>query len=290
MTDTSITALMSDPALTRIMVVGRPDTGKTSLVEELLRAAPAPAALADLELGQSHVGPPAMLGWGFWRNEYQSLEEIPAERLFFVGTTSPLRSPKAAIAGAEMIVGDASEHAAKVIIDTSGAVEGHFARAVKLDKIKVTRTDVVVGLERKGELEQLLREIRHAKLARIVMFPVAARAGAKTPAERRRYRRRRFARYFGGACLRRLPLAGLEIVRFVEKDSVEDHGHPIEGLLVGLVGRAGRHLGMGILEGRDDEARELVVLTPVTDPIHGLIPGRMRLTPAGREERFEAEE
>jgi len=284
----AIEQLVADRSLKRIMVIGASDAGKTTFAELLLRRMEGESALVDLDLGQSHVGPPAMLGWGRWSQEYRSVDEIRPERLFFVGATSPLANPKAAIAGAAALVSDASDRAERVVIDTSGAVEGSYARHLKLEKIRVTRTDGVVALERGGELEHITNAILHGRLAPVLVLPVAKEAVPKPARERSAYRHRRFAGYFASACLMRLPLEGLEMMAFSKQDSLFEGGRLIRGLLIGLADRVGRHVGMGIIEGLDEEANELIVLTPVPrrGKIVAVLPGRMLLTPAGKEERL----
>jgi polynucleotide 5'-kinase involved in rRNA processing len=56
----------------RAMVFGAPDSGKSTLSRYLVYrafAAGKPAALVDLDLDQSHLGPPATLGLGLLRTE-----------------------------------------------------------------------------------------------------------------------------------------------------------------------------------------------------------------------------
>ena len=52
-----------------VMVLGAPDTGKSTLSRYLVYrayAAGQPVGLVDLDLGQSHLGPPAALGLGLF--------------------------------------------------------------------------------------------------------------------------------------------------------------------------------------------------------------------------------
>ena len=47
------------------LVLGASDTGKTTLVETLAGklAEAGPVAVVDADIGQSHIGPPATVGW-----------------------------------------------------------------------------------------------------------------------------------------------------------------------------------------------------------------------------------
>src|SRR5665811_1576538 len=75
-----------------VMLLGAPDTGKTSFARRLLESAVAAgkrAAYVDADVGQTTVGPPACVGLK-WLNEpedFETLEE--ADELRFVGSISP---------------------------------------------------------------------------------------------------------------------------------------------------------------------------------------------------------
>lgn len=285
--DRHVTELMTDPSAKKIIVLGGPDTGKTTMLERMLAATSVTTAFVDLDLGQSHVGPPAMLAWGYWREEYRSLDEIEPERLFFVGATSPLANPAGAISGAASIVSDAVDHADKVLIDTSGAIAGRFARRLKIEKITSIQPDVIVGLQRTDELEHILADVQRGKLARLMLATIPAKVMSKTVKDRTAYRQRRFAAYFSEGKQKSLSLSGLEVMRFGAAAQTEDPlAALIEGMLVGLVDRVGRHQGMGILKAVDAEAGMLTIFTPVTDQarIAAVIPGRIRVSLNGREQ------
>lgn len=279
--------LMSDPSAKKIMVVGGPDTGKTTTLRAMLSAAVGPVALVDLDVGQSHVGPPAMLAWGWWREDRAELEDVVPERVFFVGATSPLANPAGAISGAAAVVSDAADHSDKVLIDTSGAIVGRFARRLKLEKTRTLGPDVVVALQREDELEHILGEIERERLATVIRMPAPNSASQKTPKERGSYRQAKFAAYFEPAADVRIPLDEAEVMRFGAASQVEDECNGlVQGMLVGLVDRVGRHQGMGILQSIDREGHTLVVLASLAPGtrIAAVIPGRMRLTSGGKEQ------
>ena len=283
----TMSALMADPSAKKIMVIGGPDTGKTTTLHAMLSAATLPTALVDLDLGQSHVGPPAMLAWGWWRPEYGLLEQVVSERLFFVGATSPLANPTGAISGAAAVVSDAADHADKVLIDTSGAIAGRFARRLKLEKVKALRPDVVLALRRHAELDHILAEIEQERLARIVLLPVTKIVMDKSSRDRAAYRRSKFAEYFSAARQMRLSLDEVEVLRFGSASRTGDeYAGLVERLLVGLVDRVGRHQGLAILEAIDREGRALIVLgnLPAGSRAAALIPGRMRVMQDGSEQ------
>ncbi len=269
------------------MLLGASDTGKTSTLYTMLGAASVGTAVVDLDLGQSHIGPPAMLAWGIWRSEYKTLEDISPERLFFVGATTPLANPTAVISGAAAVVSDAVEHSDKVLIDTSGAVAGRFARRLKLEKIRAIRPDAIVALQRSDELEHILEAIEQERLAPVVRARFSKRLASKNAKSRAGYRQGRFASYFAGAKEIRLSLRDAEVLRFGAAGHAADEYEGLaDNLLVGLADRVGRHLGMGILRAIDRDEHDVVLLAdvPPGTRVAALIPGRMCLTPEGREQ------
>lgn len=284
--DKRLAQLAQDPSARKIMLIGGPDTGKTTTLCRMLGAALARTAAVDLDLGQSHLGPPAMLAWGMWRPEYDGLEDIVPERLFFVGATSPLANPAGAISGAATIVSDAGEHADKVLIDTSGAIVGRFARRLKLEKIRAVRPDYVVGLQRSTELEHILNAIEHERLAAVVRLPSPRQASGKNVKSRADYRQERFASYFAQAKELTLHLDEIEVLRFGAASQTPDELESLaDCIVVGLVDRVGRHLGMAILRAVHREEGTLLLLAnvPPGARVAALTPGHICLTPQGRE-------
>lgn len=190
------------------MVLGGPDSGKSTLSRYLVyRAylAGAPAALIDLDLGQSHVGPPAALRLARFPPRLPGDDPLFPESLYFVGQTSPMGAILEVSVGSRVLADQAREAGAgHLVVNTSGLVAGGVAVRLKRAQVELLKPRFLLALEREGELEPLLAALGEASA--VVRLPVSARAVAKSLEARRLYRERRFREYFRGAGELRLPL------------------------------------------------------------------------------------
>jgi polynucleotide 5'-hydroxyl-kinase GRC3/NOL9 len=209
-----------------VLVLGAPDTGKSTLSRYLVYrayAAGARVALVDLDLGQSHLGPPATLGLGLFPPRRPGDDSLFPDGLYFIGQTSPVGALLEVVTGCRVLVDQAArEGVARVVVNTSGLVQGPAALRLKRAQAELLQPSLLLGLERERELEPLLRGLGggDASLAPpapgepaagwpLLRLPVSSRAQRRPPEERRRYREEGFRRYFGRARRLELPLAPL---------------------------------------------------------------------------------
>ena len=134
--------LDADAALSArsVLVIGGPDTGKTTLARALA-AQMDNAALVDLDMGQSNVGPPATVAWGRSSGD----GEVRAEEFYFTGSLSPPGSLLPTLAGARYMLDCALAACERAIIDTTGLVAGPVGLVLKQYKIELLSPDVVVA-------------------------------------------------------------------------------------------------------------------------------------------------
>lgn len=127
-----------------VMVIGGPDTGKTTLVESVagLLSASAPVAVADLDMGQSHIAPLTTVAWGIVSGGFRGWHRIEAEEFYFTGTLSPLGSLLPTVVGSMIMV----ERAGKVIVDTTGLVSEPAGRLLKHFKIEALSPDMIIAI------------------------------------------------------------------------------------------------------------------------------------------------
>jgi polynucleotide 5'-hydroxyl-kinase GRC3/NOL9 len=149
-----------------ILVLGGGDVGKSSycrfLITELL-AAGHRIAVVDADVGQKDVGPPASYAAGTagqW--------VVAPEAFYFVGSTSPAGRMLPLVLGTAQLV--IAADAPFVIVDTTGYIEG-TGRVLKSYKIEAVRPDLIVAIEKCGELEAI-----PGPTAPIVRFAFAPRA------------------------------------------------------------------------------------------------------------------
>ncbi|MHB8070073.1 MAG: Clp1/GlmU family protein [Desulfobaccales bacterium] len=185
------------------LVLGAPDTGKSTLSRFLVYktfAAGLPTALVDLDLGQSHLGPPTTLGLGLFPPRLPGDHSLFPESLYFIGQTSPVGSILEVAVGCGVLVGQAARRGlSRAVVNTSGLVHGPGAIRLKRAQMELLQPRFILALQRDRELEPLLRALGEDEAGGgciVRRLPVSARATRKTPEERRRYREERFRRYF----------------------------------------------------------------------------------------------
>ncbi len=200
--------LDADAALSArsVLVIGGPDTGKTTLARALA-AQMDNAALVDLDMGQSNVGPPATVAWGRSSGD----GEVRAEEFYFTGSLSPPGSLLPTLAGARYMLDCALAACERAIIDTTGLVAGPVGLVLKQYKIELLSPDVVVALERGGELGHILSSF--VRVDRPLIQRVAPPAGARRrdAEQRAAYRAKRFEEYFRASRLIEVDLNDVDV-------------------------------------------------------------------------------
>jgi len=187
-------AVLARPGV--VMVLGASDSGKTTLARiltECWHAAGRTVGLVDGDIGQSSVGPPTTVALAIVSLD-RPLPASPCPRvLHFVGSTSPPGHFLPHILGTQALVQAAiSQGAEIVLVDTTGLISGTGAASLKWHKIQAIRPRHVLGLQREGELEPILRLVEGQADMEIHRLPVSARAVRRSHAARRAYREERF--------------------------------------------------------------------------------------------------
>jgi len=237
-----------------VYFVGGTDTGKTTLIGELARTLSVrkPVALLDLDVGQSHIGPPTTLGLSVLEEPFTTWEDAPTTRLYFVGSTSPDRHLLQTVAGARLLLDECAGRT--VLVDSPGYVLGGPAEALQAHLIELLRPDCVVAIATSDELAPILRRFERLATPRIVRLKPSDKIVKKTPEQRAQYRRQCYARYFRGSRLVRI---GLDTVVLIPGCT------EIAKSLVGLRTETGRDEAVGIVEASDPAVRQLLVRTPL---------------------------
>jgi len=260
----------------RILFLGGSDTGKTTLLGSLARYfSGRRIGLIDADPGQSHIGPPATVGWTRLRQPFEGWESLHAVNIYFVGATSPYGNLLPMLAGIVRALNDLAEEDL-VLIDTSGFISGSAARALIWHSADVVGPDIIVALQRSGELEGVLAGLSLKKNS-LVKLPVAPSVRGKPPGERRTHRVNCYERYFKDARMIKLDADALSLRR-------EPNRLLERGTVVSLRDDSGRDLALGIIEEAGPE--NLKVLTPLSEgqKVACLISGRIRLS---REDNWQ---
>lgn len=268
----SLAAELADAST--VMLLGAMDTGKTTMARRIARHASAHGrrvALVDADVDNSSIGPPTCAGLRFIDTPDDLDQMAVADRLHFVGTTSPSRLVlQQVIATASLTEAAREEGADLVVIDTTATVSGVAGETLKYHKMELCRPDRVVALQRGSELEPMVGMLRRFFSADIDVLPAEPGTGALSPDERATRRSERLRQTFRGPLERwrvratvfapTLP-TGLDLER-------------LDGMLVGIHDGEGHCLGLGRLEHEDGAVR---VLTNVGEGMKGLRLGSLRL-------------
>lgn len=134
----------------RVLVVGPPDVGKSSLCRVILAgAAPRRAvALLDGDVGQKIIGPPACVTLG----RSSPGQGLALCALAFVGTTEPVCGWRRVIEGLHRLTAQAGPEV--VVVNTGGLLSGP-GDWLKKAKIEVLVPDLVISLGRHPTLDAL---------------------------------------------------------------------------------------------------------------------------------------
>lgn len=258
-----------------VMLLGGPDTGKTSLAKKLLsealRAGRRPA-LVDADIGQTTVGPPACVGLK-WIRGPEDLDRLShADDLRFVGSVSPQGLVLQLVTATASMVEVARSESDLVVLDTTGTVSGVVGQTLKYHKTELCRPEMVVALQRGGEMEPIVGMVRRFFSARVETIGIDPSVTPISVEDRRAWRAKRFEEAFAPPRQRwrvqptvfapTLP-EGLDLSR-------------LHHMLVGLHDTVGRCRGLGALVHEDGT---LLVVTNKGEEMRGLRLGSLRLDP-----------
>lgn len=183
----------------RIIVLGARDVGKTTFTALLANRQLAHGirvAVVDADVGQSEIGPPTTIGMGLLEVPVPTLHAVVPQAIYFVGSNTPRGRMLETVNGVRAMVTKAVEAGAQtVIIDTTGFVSGAAARRLKCAKVEAVRPQFVVAIQRKDEIEHILRPLQHRN-CRLIRLPVPETVVPKSTEMRQQRRMMRFFRYF----------------------------------------------------------------------------------------------
>lgn len=186
-----------------LLVIGETDTGKTSFTTYLagsLAARGFSVGVVDADLGQSDIGPPTTVGLGRIAGPVERLDEAEVVGLFFVGSTSPQGHLLPTVIGTRKMVEKAFRLGfEKVVVDTSGLIQGEMGRLLKQHKIEAVSPDLVLCLQRNGECEHILHPYLRGARPEVLRLASAGAGKRRSQEERRQHRERSLQAYFHAA-------------------------------------------------------------------------------------------
>lgn len=255
-----------------IMLIGAPDTGKTTFARLLLAdalGANRDVALVDADIGTPTVGPPACVGLK-WIKSHSDLDRLAeADELRFVGSVQPQGVVLPHVVAATDLVEVARKEANFIVLDTTGVVSGVVGQTLKYHLMELCNPALVVAMQRGGEMEPtvgMLRRFLSARVAKVTPDGVQPLG----PLERADIRRRAFATELAGDLPRWK--VGHDVFAPTLPEGFDESR--LDGMLVGIQDKKGRCLGLGVMQW-DDGA--IYVGTHHGDAMHGLRLGSLRI-------------
>jgi len=260
-----------------LLIVGAPDMGKSIFARYLYRRLCAyheQVAFIDGDVGQAALGPPTTMTLALGRPGDDGFPPAGPRFRTFVGDVSPRRHMLPTLVGAHRLVQKAREEGATAIVfDTTGLVDpAQGGSELKWAKVELLRPTVVVGIQRRSELEHMLVPLRRSRRTRVIDLPAARAARRREVSVRQAHRAARFRLYFEKA--HTLEVAWQRLAVF-PTPAFTPHR------LVALENRDGFALALGIVT-RSDLARNAVTLyTPLASltGVDGIRLGDLALDP-----------
>lgn len=257
------------------ILMGESDAGKSTLgrflISEFLERK-RPVCFVDADIGQSSLGVPGTIAKKIFRRP-AALRDFSARQMLCAGVMNPARRIGFMIDGTKAMVEDCKKRGVRmVLIDTTGLVRGGLGKALKLGKIRAVKPRHLIAIEKKDELEHILREVRGARIHRLRPSPLAKK---RSPAMRAEYRERKFREYFSRAHILYAPVSRFEFSHLGEPFSPEE-APPRRGTLLAL-NQNGRTAALGTFTGMAGD--KIAVKTPLRslEKINGINFGDMPL-------------
>ena len=266
-----------------VMIVGDIDTGKTTFgiqLAERAQQAGIPTAIVDADVVQSTVGPPTTVGLklcaGLETFDRASLRT--ADALGFVGALVPKGHLLPLVTTTAKLVDKAREAGCRlIIVDTTSLVSGIYGQTLKFFKMDLVRPDLIVALERGGELEPVVGIAQRFTPAEVLEVAISPQAVMRTVDERITFREEQFAAYFTDHASR----WKVKPTVFMPTLPPDFDLALLDGLVVGMEDGKGSCAGIGVLE-HDAGEDILRMISPVTEGVRGLRLGSVRVDISGR--------
>lgn len=187
-----------------ILVIGAPDTGKSTFARYLyhrLHEHHERVAFVDGDMGQATLGPPTTMTLALGEPGDDAFPPAGPRFRTFVGDVSPRRHMLPTLVGAHRLAQKArAEGATAIVFDTTGLVDpAQGGGALKQAKVDLLRPAVVVGIQRRNELEHLLVPLRRSRRIRVIDLPTSRAVCRRETPVRQEHRAACFRRYFEDA-------------------------------------------------------------------------------------------
>ena len=226
------------------LILGASDTGKTTLAAALAKrlAANGPIGIVDADIGQSHIGPPATVGWAIADDRQSDFSQLPVAGISFVGDVTPVGHLLQLTAAISQCVEQASKVSELIIIDTPGFISSPAASALWWTVQRVLNPKLILAVQRENELSNILAGLRHFD-SHLELFNCPPQIKTKSPEERRNYRQKQFNKYFQNSTIYNINTGDIAI----QTSGDLSRTVPLSRI-VGLRNREGIDVAIGIIK------------------------------------------
>jgi polynucleotide 5'-hydroxyl-kinase GRC3/NOL9 len=266
-----------------MMVIGESDTGKSTLARYLYQhhcRQDRCVAYLDADIGQSTLGVPTTLNLALTGEPGDdSFPPRGPRAVYYVGAITPRGHMLPTVIGTYRLQQRALALGADVVVvDTTGLVdETQGGKALKQWKIELLGPRIVIGLQRRRELEPILWPLRRDPRVRCIESTISPYVSERTRESRIARRRERLAQYFQGARTRPVSL---------QQVAVYDLELLAVGAILAFQDSEGFTLGLGVIEEAGGPRGTVMVRTPL-EKLQGVMSvriGSARWEPNNKQE------
>jgi len=240
------------------LILGGADTGKTTLAAAITKHAGStqPIGIIDADIGQSHIGPPATVGWAIVDGPKVDFSQLSVGGISFVGDITPVGHLLQLTAAIVQCFQQISKLTKLIIIDTPGFICGPTAAALWWTVQRILQPELILAVQHNDELSDILgglQSVAH-KLEQMRCPP---QMPTKSPQERRKYRQNQFSNYFRDSCLYNISLSEVAVQRSRDLSS-----NNLVNRLVALRDGKGVDIAIGQIKDWQCDKGIVVVRTP----------------------------
>lgn len=248
------------------LILGASDTGKTALAAALAKHAVAgmanatksqPIGIIDADIGQSHIGPPATVGWAIIDNPQINFSKLTVGGISFVGDVTPVGHLLQLTAAIVQCVQQVSEAAELIIVDTPGFIRGPAATALWWAVQRILKPKLILAVQRDDELSNILVGLR-ALQVHLETIKSPPQIPTKSPQDRQSYRRSQFINYFRNAGPYNISLSDIAV-----QPGLNLRHESFINRVVGLRNANGIDIAIGIITGWQQDGTMVVKAPPL---------------------------
>jgi len=243
------------------LILGAADTGKTTLAAALVKhaASSQPVGIIDADTGQSHIGPPATVGWALVNSPQADLSQLAVGGISFVGDITPVGHLLQLTAAITECVQQVSKAAELIIIDTPGFIRGQAASTLWWTVQRILKPSLILAVQRSDELSDILAGLQSFQM-HLELICSPPQIPLKSPQDRRSYRQSQLNKYFQDSCLYNISLSNLAVQTSRSLSRV----NPIY-TVIALRDKGGTDVAIGVITDWQDDRGIVVVRAPKID-------------------------